>query len=66
MKIDRNKINLAMARQKMNQTDLANRSGLKRQAVSVILTRGTCTTVNAGRLAEALGVDIREIVKEED
>ena len=66
MRIDKNKIALEMARQKINQSDLANRSGLTRQAISTILCRGTCTTINAGRLAEGLGVDPEKITKEED
>lgn len=65
MKIDSIKIKLMMAEQELRQIELAEKVGMSRQNLSTILTRGTCSAVNAGRIAKALGVDVREIVKED-
>lgn len=65
MKIDSIKIKLIMAEQEINQTDLAARCGISRQNVSITLSRGTCSPVKAGKLAKALGVPVREIIKED-
>lgn len=49
---------------KYTNTVLAERSGISRQNISTILRRGTCSAINAGRLAEALEVDVCKIWKE--
>lgn len=49
---------------KFTNTVLAERSGISRQNISTILRRGTCSAINAGRLAEALEVDVCKIWKE--
>lgn len=59
------KIKLRLAELGMNQTVLARECGIPRQNVSAMLKRGTCSIINAGRLAKALDVDIREIIKED-
>lgn len=65
MRIDTNKVQLLLAEKEMSKTDLAVKSGICRQNISIILGRGTCTPATAGKIAKALGVDAREIVKEE-
>ena len=65
MRIDSIKIKLLMAEQEINQTDMSERCNIARQNISTILTRGTCSVVSAGRLAKALGVPVREIIKED-
>lgn len=65
MRIKSIEIKLLMAEQGINQTDLAERCGVSRQNISTILARGTCSVITAGRLAKALGTDVREIIKEE-
>lgn len=64
MRINSIQIKLFMAEQEINQTILAERAGVSRQNISTMLARGTCSIVNAGKLAKALGVDVAEIVKE--
>ena len=64
MKIDSIKIKLLMADQGMTQADLADRVGISRQNISLMLGRGTCSIAKVGKLAKALGVDAREIIKE--
>lgn len=65
MKIDSIKIKLILAEQNLTQTSLAEKCGISRQNVSAMLARGTCSISNVGRLARALGVSSREIIKEE-
>lgn len=65
MRIDSIKIKLLMADAEMNQTMLAEKCGISRQNISVMLGRGTCSIAKVGKVAKALGVDTREIIKEE-
>ena len=64
MKINRQKIELEMARQGISTTQLAEKAGIARQNISTVLGRGTCTPPTAGKLAKALGVDIEAIAEE--
>lgn len=54
-----------MATYGYTQAELGKRAGISRQSISAILGRGTCSYVNAGRIASALEVDIEEIWKED-
>ena len=65
MRIDSIKIKLLMAELGMNQTMLAERCGIARQNISVMLGRGTCSITKVGKIAKALGVEVREIIKED-
>lgn len=65
MKIDTNKVVLLLAEQEMTKTDLAEKCGIARQNISIILGRGSCTPTTAGKLAKGLGVPVSEIMKEE-
>lgn len=64
MRIDTRKIEALLAREFVTRAELSTRSGISRQSVSCILQRGTCNTVNAGRIARALGVDVTEIMED--
>lgn len=65
MRIDSIKIKLLMADQGISQSELAERCGIARQSISNMLGRGTCSIKKVGQLAKALGVNAREIIKEE-
>lgn len=65
MKIDTSKVLLILAEREMNRTELAECSGLSRQNISTILTRGTCELKTVGKIAKGLGVSVAEIMKEE-
>lgn len=54
-----------MARRNMTQSDIAKKSGIPKQHISTILTRKTCSPLNLGRIANALGVEPGEIMKME-
>lgn len=66
MKLNVRNINFLMAEQEIGQTELAERCGMMRQNIHTILFRGTCLPKTAGKLAKALGVNVWEIVKEEE
>lgn len=63
MKLDRKKIDICRARKKMNVADLAKAYGVSRARMNVILNQREVSVVSAGRLAEALGVDVLEIME---
>lgn len=54
------------ARKGLRLGQLADKAGLCRQNLSTIKTRGTCTAITACKIAAALGVDVTEIIEEED
>lgn len=64
MKINGLAIKKAMAKKQLTSAELAERMGMSRQNLSAVLMRGTCSIINAGRIADALGVPFEEIVKE--
>lgn len=65
MKIDRDKVSIALARKAMNIVQLADAYGVSRGRMNIILNSRELTPVSAGRLAQALGVDVVEILEEE-
>ncbi len=64
IRLDKKAIKKAMAEKRLTTAALARLMGHKPQNVGLMLNRGTCSTVNAGLLADALGVDIEEIWSE--
>lgn len=66
MRLDVMKIKIIIARKELNQTDLAKKCGMRRQALNEIFNRGTCTLKTIGKIAKALDVDVTEIIKEEE
>lgn len=59
-------IEIMAARKGLRLGQLADKAGLCRQNLSVIKNRGTCTALTACKIAAALGVDVTEIIEEED
>ncbi len=62
MKLSREKVDIAMARNKMTVTQLAEKYKVSRARMNVILNSQVITPACAGRVADALGVDVTEIV----
>ena len=62
MKINREKINLQMAKKQMTVATLANKYGVGRARMHVILKKEKVTPICAGRLATALQCDLIEII----
>ena len=63
MKISREKINICMARKKMTVQALAKAHGVSRNRINVLLNQREVSTVSAGKLADALNVDVTEIIE---
>ena len=53
-----------MGEKRMTATKLSRLSGISRQAISVMMYRGTAKPDTAALIADALGVEIEEIWKE--
>ncbi|MCI9600181.1 MAG: helix-turn-helix domain-containing protein [Lachnospiraceae bacterium] len=64
MKISRDKVDICMSRKKMTVQALADAYGVSRSRINVLLNQREVSTVAAGRLAEALGVDVTAILEE--
>ena len=64
MQLDVAKIQEQVAARGWTLTKLAEEAGLSRQMVSAIVSRGTCSIKNAGKLATALGIEFRQISRE--
>lgn len=65
MKIDRKKIEVAMARAKLTKPALAAKAGMPIPTICTVINRGSCKPVTIGRIAEALGVDVLDIIQDE-
>lgn len=63
IELDRKKIDICRARKKMTVADLAESYGVSRARMNVIINQREVTPVSAGRLADALGVDVLEIME---
>lgn len=62
IELDRKKIDICRARKIMTVADLSEAYGVSRARMNVILNQREVTPVSAGRLADALGVDVTEII----
>lgn len=63
MKLSRDKVNIVMARKKMTVVQLADTYGVSRARMNVILNSQVITPACAGRVADALEVDVTEIIE---
>ena len=66
MKINSVEIKILMAERGLTQNALSELCGMSPHYIGVILKRGACSVVNLGRLAKALGVNVRDIIIKED
>lgn len=65
MKIDKSRVRLFMAEQKLTNKAVAKRIGMHANNLSAVLNRGSCNPVTAARIAEGLGIHVSEIVKKD-
>lgn len=66
MKVNRKRLELAMARACMNTADLVSASGLPSTTVQNAIVGKGVRPGTLGRIAKALGVDPTEIMEKED
>lgn len=59
-------LEIMAARKGMKMSQLADKACIHRQNLSTIKNRGTCTALTAVKIAAALGVDVTEIIEQED
>ena len=59
-------IKLALARNKMRTIDFCEKVGISQSNLSSMKRRGKVRLTTAGRIAEALGVDVETIIKKEE
>lgn len=64
MTISDSKIALVMARQALTKAALAEKAGMSRNRLNVVLNSKKVTPVSVGRIAQALGVDVSEILED--
>lgn len=64
MKVNKNKLEIEMARSKLNLTDLAEKTNMPLSSVSNLLRRGACKPATLGKVADALNVDVTELLEE--
>lgn len=64
MKVDRKKLELAMARACMSTEDLSEFAKMPRPTVKNAITGRNVRPVTLGRIANALGVDPAELIEE--
>jgi len=65
MKVDRKKLNLAMARACMNSADLAKAAELPPPTVNGVIRGRSVRPATLGKVARALNVDPADIIKED-
>lgn len=64
MKVNRQKLKLAMARACMNSRELTEAAQLPRPTVNNVIVGKSVRPGTMGRIARALGVDVAEILEE--
>lgn len=64
MKLKKTKVLLVMAERNMYQKDLAEAAGMSRGNLSTLINGKNCQPRTAFRIAEALGVDVTEILED--
>ena len=64
MRISRKKMVCAMMDADLNIMQLAEKAGVSRTTVGSIKNGKSCAPATVGKIAEALGVDVTEIIEE--
>lgn len=65
MKIDKNKLEIAMARAQLNRNALAAKAGVPIPTICSAYKRGKSKPATIGRIAVALNVDVTEILADD-
>jgi len=65
MKINRNKLELAMARACMDTSDILRATGMPRPTLNNVVVGRSVRPATIGKVAKALGVDVEELIEKE-
>ncbi|MBD5489292.1 MAG: helix-turn-helix domain-containing protein [Lachnospiraceae bacterium] len=63
LRVSQDKVQLLMARQSKNPYDLCSAARISYASYRRIMKQGSCKLATLGRLAEALGCDVTEIIE---
>ncbi|MEY8331444.1 MAG: helix-turn-helix transcriptional regulator [Lachnospiraceae bacterium] len=63
MKLDKEKVLIAMAKKKMGRAELAAKLGVKDSSITNAFKKASTRPSTVGRYAEALGVDVADIIE---
>lgn len=63
MKLDKEKVLIAMAKKKMSRAELAAKLGVKDSSITNTFKKTSTRPSTVGRYAEALGVDVADIIE---
>ena len=66
MKTNNMKMQIALARAKMSSSDLSEATGISRTSIGRMIGGAECKPFNVGIVAEALGVDVTDIIDMEE
>lgn len=64
MRLDLNKVNIAIANSGLTKTEIAKKAGYSRQRLMMVLNQRELTPLAVGKVARALGVDSKDIVED--
>lgn len=62
LRVSQDKVQLAMARKAMNPYDLCSMAGISYASYRRIMKEGNCKIATLGKIAQALEVDVTEIM----
>lgn len=63
MNINTRKIRIIMAENYMTQAKLSQKAHISKQNLSIILKKGKCHEITAGKIASALGVPVEQLME---
>ena len=63
MTLDREKVDIILAKRSISITDLCKTNGISRNRIYTVMNSKKITPRTAGRFADALGVDVTEIIE---
>lgn len=63
MTLNREKVNIILARKRVTVSDLCKSAGFSRNRFYIVMNSKNVSPKTAGRVAEALGVDVTEIIE---
>lgn len=66
MKLNKKQLCALQCRLGLTGVQVAEKAGIKPQCYSTVKNRGTCAPATVGKIAAALGVDVTDIIEEEE
>lgn len=64
MRLDEKRLKIEACNQNLKQIDLMNKADVSRATLSKIYNGGSCSSETAFKIARALSVDVKSLIKE--